>query len=120
MVKSPLMDCSDVTFLGFLTFPVFSQKKKNQNPEISGQQMEIWETGKHHPCGPLMDSSHILVGISFLNGMVGIQYLVTLLVVPCSRHPLQLNGGMQYFTSVFTTRCLNGLHEICYKVGKSN
>ena len=42
----------------------------------------------------------ILPGISFLNAIVGI------------------HGGMQYFTSVFTTKCVHSLDGIYYKLGQ--
>ena len=35
------------------------------------------------PCGPLMVSYYMLAGISFLNAMVGMQFIVPVLVAPC-------------------------------------
>ena len=40
---------------------------------------------------------------------------------PFTAHsPAHGHGGMQYFISVFTTKCLHGLDGIHYELGKSN
>ena len=64
----------------------------------------------------------MLSGNLFLKVVFGIQ-LLTLCWEPHSYTlPAEIkahgHGGKQYFRSVFTTKCLHGLEEINYKLGK--
>ena len=58
-------------------------------------------------------------GILFLNAVIVNKLLVAPFLAPSYFASLQLNGGMQYFTSVITTIWLHGLDGIYCNLGKS-
>ena len=59
------------------------------------------------------------VGWNFISECCGSKSIVGIPINPIL-HQLQLNGGMHYLTLVFIPKCLLGLDEIYYKLGKSN
>ena len=69
-----------------------------------------------HSCGPLMASYHMLsyVGKDFICECCCWNSSVDPLLLPTA-----IKGEMQYFSSVFTTKCLHGLDGINDMLGKS-
>ena len=59
------------------------------------------------------------VGWDFISECCGWNTIIGILNNPILQQ-LQLNGGMHYLTLVFIPKCLLGLDEIYYKLGKSN